>query len=314
MRPIQLLDVTLRDVATVNQWRFAEEEILQICSAIDRAGYEYIEAGYFVPSRMVQGEERQGPAVCDAKYLHQVSKRLTATRMAVMVRMSDAPIEALEQLAMAGVSLVRLPIHSREAMQTGTYIQRCQELGMKVSVNLIFLSQRSKEEVISTARTAEELGADIFCIADTISGMLPGDVRSIVSSLSQAVALPIGFHAHDGLRAALVNSIEAIESGAAIVDSSLGGMGSGGSNLMAELVTAYCNKRWNTDFEVSALASVSGVLLQRWIPSNVEASVVAAFIGLLNLNTRECAEAKAEAERIGLTFLDYLDKRLRTYA
>lgn len=311
MTAIRLLDVTLRDVASVNKWRFTTEQIDAVASAIDNAGYDYLEAGYFIHSRRIEGEERTGPGVCDSEYLHRVNHKLRRARPAVMVRMSDVPLPALRELAAAEVALVRLPIHVHEVRQTADYIAACHELGILVSVNLIFLSQRTTEDVVTTAAGAQAAGADVFCVADTLSGLLPEQVTAFVSAAKRELSIPLGFHAHDGLRCAFANALAAIRAGAEIIDSSLGGMGSGGANLMTELIAAYATREWGRGIDVAALSRVTATHLQQWVNGDIVSTVEAALAGLLNLNTRQRAAAKEAASVAGIPLLEYLSGELR---
>ena len=314
MSGVRLLDVTLRDVAAVNDWRFTDPQTAAVAGAIDAAGYDFLEVGYFVPARRLAGEERTGPGVCDPEYLRRVCSGLRRARPAVMVRMSDAPLPALRELAAAGVALVRLPIHAREVRQTAEYVAACHDLGIRVSVNLIFLSQRTIEDVATTAAGAQEAGADVFCVADTLSGLLPDQTTAFVAAAKRELSIPLGFHAHDGLRCAFANALAAIRAGAEIIDSSLGGMGSGGANLMTELVAAYAAREWGRDIDVAALSRVTAAHLGQWVNGDIETATEAALAGLLNLNTRQRAAAKEAAAGAGVPLLEHLNAELRARA
>ena len=200
MAGIRLLDVTLRDCATVNEWRFTDEQVAAVAGVIDDSHYDFVELGYFLPARRIAGEPRSGPGVCDPEYLGRTCPGLRHARPVVMVRMSEVPTAELGRLAAAGVAMVRLPIHSHEVLQTREYVAACHALGIQVSVNLIFLSQRTVADVVSTAAVAQRLGADVFCVADTLSGLLPGQTTEIVTAVVKELSIPLGFHAHDGLR------------------------------------------------------------------------------------------------------------------
>ncbi len=314
MSGVRLLDVTLRDVASVNEWRFTDEQITAVAGAIDAAGYDFLEVGYFVPSRQLAGEDRTGPGVCDPDYLRRVCSGLRHARPAVMVRMSDVPLPSLRELAAAGVALVRLPIHPHEVKQTADYIAACHDLSIRVSVNLIFLSQRSIEDVVTTAAVAQQVGADVFCVADTLSGLLPEQAAAFVSAAKRELSIPLGFHAHDGLRCAFANALAAVRAGAEIIDSSLGGMGSGGANLMTELIAAYAVREWNRDIDMAAICRVTATHLRQWVNGDIATTIEAALAGLLNLNTRERVAAKETAAQAGVSLLEHLSSVLRMRA
>ena len=146
MNAPRLLDVTLRDVASVNDWRFTGEQIAAVANAIDAAGFDFLEVGYFIPTRQIASVERTGPGVCDPDYLRLVVSELDHTGPAVMVRMSDVPLAALRELAAGGVTLVRLPINSHEVDQTADYVDACHDLGIRVrSISSCSVSAASKK-------------------------------------------------------------------------------------------------------------------------------------------------------------------------
>ena len=80
---------------------------------------------------------------------------------------------------------------------------------------------------------------------------------------------------------------------------------------MTELISAYANRDWGRDIDAAELCRVSAAYLRPWVSGRLEAEVVAVLAGLLNLNTRQQAEAKEEAARSGVCLVRHLDARLR---
>lgn len=78
--------------------------------------------------------------------------------------------------------------------------------------------------VIDIAHRLIDMGADEVCFADTIGVGAPRQVRAVISKTSNR-AVPIGVHLHDTRGLGLVNAYAAIEGGATIIDSSVGGLG-----------------------------------------------------------------------------------------
>jgi isopropylmalate/homocitrate/citramalate synthase len=69
---------------------------------------------------------------------------------------------------------------------------------------------------------AERLrGADEVVLADTIGVATPNQVRSLV----ERVGSPVGFHGHNTRNTGFTNAYAALEGGASVLDSSVGGLG-----------------------------------------------------------------------------------------
>lgn len=74
------------------------------------------------------------------------------------------------------------------------------------------------------ARRLADGGADEVVFADTIGVAVPRQVREIVGGAS-ALERPIGVHLHNTRNTGFANAVAAIESGATVVDASVGGVG-----------------------------------------------------------------------------------------
>ena len=80
--------------------------------------------------------------------------------------------------------------------------------------------------VIDMARRAAAAGPVEVAIADTIGVAGPRDVARLVKGVRDAIApLPVRVHFHNTRNTGLANVWAAVESGAAIVDASMGGLG-----------------------------------------------------------------------------------------
>src|SRR5690606_31594235 len=55
--------------------------------------------------------------------------------------------------------------------------------------------------------------------------------------------VPLGFHGHNNLEMALINSLKALECGCKIIDATITGMGRGAGNLRTELLLTYLNSK-----------------------------------------------------------------------
>jgi len=74
----------------------------------------------------------------------------------------------------------------------------------------------------------------VIYLADSFGSMYPKNVITYISAFVNKLPNEIGFHAHNNLGLATVNSITAIQTGALWVDSTFSGFGRGAGNVATE--------------------------------------------------------------------------------
>jgi 4-hydroxy 2-oxovalerate aldolase len=90
-------------------------------------------------------------------------------------------------------------------------------------------------------------------VADSFGSMTPNRVAALVSLLVERCPVSVGFHGHDNMGMALLNSVAAMNAGATWIDSTVAGMGRGAGNTATEelcmLLDAQGNARFDTLLE-----------------------------------------------------------------
>lgn len=307
MTPV-ILDVTLRDGGYVNNHEFDISQAKYIVSGLSRANVPNIEVGYFRPWL---AEDPERPATrCPIDYLRGLSDCAGHSSLVVMMHPRQASPGNYEKLVDAGVSLVRLALKPDDVEILDTHLRAIHRCGLKCSVNLIRVSELPLDLILSTAARLERMGADVFYIADSNGSLLPDGVSLIIKGLASVLKIPVGFHAHDGLRLAFANTLAAIEGGATYIDSSLGGMGKSGGNLVTELIAIYLNKRYGATYGISGLGNLSENQLAKWIGPGGVAKCEHAMAAVLNWNIDNIAASKEAAVREQRPFITAIEAQL----
>jgi isopropylmalate/homocitrate/citramalate synthase len=128
-------------------------------------------------------------------------------------------------------------------------------------------------------RLAEQLsGADEIVFADTIGVGVPRQVRQLVGEGAQ-LDLPVGVHLHNTRNTGIANAYAAVESGASVLDASVGGVGgcpfaprATGNICTEDLVYMLNGEGVETGIDLDALISVAEWLegvLERQLPGQV---------------------------------------------
>ena len=93
-------------------------------------------------------------------------------------------------------------------------------------------------------------------MVDSFGGVYPEDVRRTFDIVKNQTDTKIGFHGHNNLQMALINTLTAIECGVSIVDATVTGMGRGAGNLQTELLLTALNAKEGLELDFNALSKV----------------------------------------------------------
>lgn len=235
-----LLDCTLRDGGYYNAWDFAPELITSYLAAMQAAHVDVVELGFRGTSNKCFAGSC---AYTTDEYLRglRVPEGLV---VAVMVNGSDlCPVSDMEAVlerlfpvpaADSPVSVVRLACHVHEFSAVLPAVAWLRERGYQTGFNLMQIADRSREEILELARTANDWRPDVLYFADSMGGMNPDDTARIIGWLRQHWEGPIGIHTHDNMGLALQNTLRAHAEGARWLDATVTGMGRGPGNARTE--------------------------------------------------------------------------------
>jgi len=108
--------------------------------------------------------------------------------------------------------------------------ERARADGVRFTVTLAasfgcpFEGRVEPSQSLEVARRVAESGPDELVFADTIGVGVPSQVREIVKPGAH-LGLPVGCHFHNTRNTGYANAVAAVESGATVLDASLGGIG-----------------------------------------------------------------------------------------
>ena len=248
MKKIQVLDCTLRDGGYYNNWDFSKEIVNDYLKVMSAVGVDYVELGF----RSFKIKSFKGPTwYTTESYLSSLSipKNLT---IGVMVNASELIIHPLGILKAtkimfknskkSKIKLVRLACHFEEFDKTVKVCKILQGMGYKVAINLMQISEQTKEKILLTAKTAQKVHPDILYFADSLGGMETSQISNLINIFRTHWKGPLGIHAHNNLGRAVANSLTAINLGATWLDCTVTGMGRGPGNAQTEYILIEMQK------------------------------------------------------------------------
>lgn len=238
---VDILDCTLRDGSYAIDYQFTTEDTAIISAGLEQAGVRLIEIGHGL------GLNASSPkigiaAATDEEYLEVASSVLKKAKFGMFFIPGIGRMEDLDLAAKYGMGFVRIGTNVTEIENAEPFIKRAKELSMMVSSNLMKSYAVSLEEFVKKVKLADEYGADVICVVDSAGGMIPEDVKRYIQVVKNETDALTGFHGHNNLLLAVANSIEAIKSGANIIDASLQGMGRSAGNAQTEIMVILLEK------------------------------------------------------------------------
>ena len=230
---IQIVDVGPRDGLQNEDKILSPETRAQLCDRLAAASVPRIEAASFVNPRKV-------PQMAGAEEVMDRIERRPDTSYAGLVLNQKGYERAIE----AGVDEVRyaFPVTETFARRNqNTSVTEASELaerlverarldGVRISITLSaafgcpFEGRVEPRVVLGIAERVGSAAPDEIVLADTIGVGVPSQVRKLVEGVL-TFGMTVGCHFHDTRNTGIANAAAAVESGATVLDASVGGTG-----------------------------------------------------------------------------------------
>jgi len=279
MKDLEILECTLRDGSYPIDYQFTAKDTAIIGAALQNLGFKYIEVGHGLG---LNASSSKGKAAeTDEIYLKTAQEVLTKAKYGMFFIPGIGRIKDLDLAAKYGMKFVRIGTNVNQAKQAEEYIKYAKDLGMEVSSNLMKSYVLSPEKFVEKALLVEKFGADTVVLVDSAGGMLPQDVKNYIIKMKEGgIQVNIGFHGHNNLSMAIANTLAAVESGAAIVDSSLKGIGRSAGNASTEiLLTILKKKGYDLNIDIFKTMDIAEELISPIIRANSKSDSIAITAG-----------------------------------
>ncbi|MFO7270397.1 MAG: hydroxymethylglutaryl-CoA lyase [Sphaerobacter thermophilus] len=250
----------------------------ELCDRLAAAGLPRIEAASFVNPKRV-------PQMAGAEEVLAATQRRPGTTYAGLVLNE----RGYERAVAAGVDEIHyaFPVTDTFALRNqnatvadsvelaGRLVARAREDGLRISVTLSvafgcpFEGRVEPERVLQIAEQVQAAGPDEIILADTIGVGVPRQVRELVEG-TRALGATVGCHFHNTRNTGIANALAAVESGAMILDASVGGTGgcpfaprATGNIATEDLVYLLHGMGYETGVDLQALIACAEWLAER---------------------------------------------------
>jgi 4-hydroxy 2-oxovalerate aldolase len=258
---MKILDCTLRDGGYYTNWDFDKQLVETYFTAINNLPIEYLEVGYRSPKLSgYYGEYFYCP-----DFVLKKMASLTNKKLVIILDEKDVREDVVEELlkpCLGIITMVRIAIDPNNLMRAISLAKKVKAMGFELGFNVMYMSNwKQLPEFLSNLKHVEGV-ADYFYMVDSYGGVYPEDVKEIFDLVRAQMTTKIGFHGHNNLELALINTLTAIECGADMVDATITGMGRGAGNLKTELLLTALNQRDNLEVDFDSLSSVTDAFTQ----------------------------------------------------
>ena len=275
---VEVVDVGPRDGLQNEERTLAPEVRAELCDRLAAAGVSRVEAASFVNPKRV-------PQMAGAEEVMAAIDRHPGTTYAGLVLNERGYERAVE----AGVDEVRyaFPVTETFARRNqnttvqdatqlaGRLVERARLDGVRVSITLStafgdpFEGRVEPGHVLDIAGRVAAANPDEVVLADTIGVGVPGQVRELVGG-TIALGTTVGCHFHDTRNTGIANAVAAVESGATVLDASVGGTGgcpfaprATGNIATEDLVYLLHGMGFETGIDLDAIITVAEWMAQQ---------------------------------------------------
>jgi hydroxymethylglutaryl-CoA lyase/(R)-citramalyl-CoA lyase len=275
---IEIVDVGPRDGLQNEDKTLAPELRAELCGKLAAAGVPRVEAASFVNPKRV-------PQMAGAEEVMTSIERSPRTSYAGLVLNEKGYERAIE----AGVDEVRyaFPVSETFARRNqnttvedatqlaARLVERARLDGVRVSITLSaafgdpFEGKVEPGHVLDVASEVAASIPDEIVLADTIGVGVPSQVRDLVEGVA-GHGITVGCHFHDTRNTGIANAAAAVESGATVLDASVGGTGgcpfaprATGNIATEDLVYLLNGMGYETGIDLDALIEVAAWLSEQ---------------------------------------------------
>jgi 4-hydroxy 2-oxovalerate aldolase len=313
MKSIQIYDVTLRDGSNANNQGFSSEFYNAYIDRSYQAGLRAIEVGhgYGLGGSSLHIARLQDLGIWNV--VATKARQYPDLRIGAHLIPGLATLEDINRAIDQGVSIFRIASHCTEADISEAYIQYVARKGLEPWGLLMMCHMTSPENLVEEAIKLASFGSSQIVFLDSAGSLTPKAVQNISELLVSNVGVPIGFHAHNNLNAAVANSLVAMECGCQSIDASACGYGPGAGNLSLESFAAILQQEGiDTGIDIAKLLELASIIEESFstsMPRTNSISTATGFHGLFSGFKPKILEAANEFHVNALDLIEALGKQ-----
>ncbi|HTX43726.1 MAG TPA: 2-isopropylmalate synthase, partial [Methanocella sp.] len=228
-RAIDIFDTTLRDGEQTPGVSFTHEKKLEIARQLDRLGVNIIEAGFPISSTGEKDSVRDishlglGCTVCGLARVIKadIDACIDADVGMVHTFVSTSDIQREHTIKKSREEVVAMAVEA---------VEHVKKHGLPCLFSAMDATRTDMDYLVQVFKAAEDAGADVLNIPDTVGVAAPVVMRNITAEVYRNVKIPIAVHCHNDFGLAVANSLAAVEGGAKQVQVTMNSLGERAGN------------------------------------------------------------------------------------
>lgn len=270
MGNIKLLDCTLRDGGYINDWKFGEDAIPEMISALEKTNVDILELG-FLKNEPYKKDRTVFNSMEQVKALLRNKRR--GTQYAVMCEVvNPLPLSMLEPADEESADIIRVIVwktkHTADgeevdALRDGyEYCRGIVEKGYKLCVQPARVDQYSDSEFADMVRKFSQLNPLALYVVDSWGTMYSDKLLHYMSIADEILpeSVAIGYHGHNNMQQAfdVAKDFCALKLNRDMfIDASVDGMGRGAGNLDSFTIARYLNREFGAHYHAPYFSRLS---------------------------------------------------------
>jgi pyruvate carboxylase subunit B len=246
--------------------RMRTDDMLPICSKLDRIGFWSLEAWGGATFDSCVRFLKEDPW----ERLKKLRKALPNSRIQMLLRgqnllgyrhYSDDVVRAfVEKSANNGIDVFRIFDAMNDMRNLRVSIEAVKKAGKHAEGCISYTTSPVHDipQFVLLASELEAFGCDTICIKDMAGLLTPKITFELITALRAAISLPIHLHSHSTSGLSAMSFLKAVEAGATMLDTCNSSFGEGASHASTEsIVAALHGTEFDTGLDLAALQEIT---------------------------------------------------------
>lgn len=319
MSLIRMLDCTLRDGGYILGWKFGEENIKKIISALTEANIEFVELGYLRNNYKMDIDSTCNSFVEVFDTLVRTYQKAKCMFL-LMIDLGEYSVDHLANAKDSVIGGIRLTFKKGDVLDAFRTAEKILNKGYKLFLQPVSITDYSLKDYRELIRIMDDLEPFSISIVDTYGLLNPNQLDEYLRIADELRKTKfIGYHGHNSkqlVHANIVNIINNNYQHPLIVDSTMMGMGKDSGNACTELVAEFINEK-KSHYQIEIIAQLINDIIIKY---KNEYSWGYNFIGYISSlchcrteYTKYILEKKPNDLEEAIHILDLIDRDKKTY-
>jgi 4-hydroxy 2-oxovalerate aldolase len=243
-KELEVMDCTIRDGGLMNSSRFEDKIVRAVYDACGDANIDYMEIGYKNSKEIYSVDKFGAWRFCDEDDVNRIiGDKKRNVKIAVMAdaEKCDYKTDIVEK-SQSPIDVIRVATYIHQIPLALDMIKDATDKGYETTVNLMAVSTVREAELDEGLEMLADSDVGTIYLVDSFGSLYCEQVRYMMNKYIKIAGMAgkrIGIHAHNNLQLAFANTVEAINSGANLVDGTLAGLGRGAGNCPLEMLVGF---------------------------------------------------------------------------